>query len=65
MPKIKTPSAIKIRFRVTKTGKLLCRTQNMRHLRRKKRKGAIREARIPQVLTGKIANKIKRMLRAK
>ncbi len=62
MPKHKVPSVIKVRFKVTKTGKVLRRAQNMRHLRRKKPKKAIRAYRIPRQVTGKMATKIRRML---
>jgi len=62
MPKHKVPSVLKIRFKVTKTGKVLRRAQNMRHLRRKKPKNAIRASRIPREVTGKMATKIRRMM---
>ncbi len=62
MPKHKVPSVIKVRFKVTKTGKVMRRAQNMRHLRRKKPKKAIRAYRIPRQVTGKMATKIRRML---
>ena len=60
--KQKTPSTLKARFKVTKTGKVMRRSQNMRHLRRKKRKSTIRRYRVPQQVKGKIAKKIKRLL---
>ena len=50
------------RFKITATGKVLRRSQNMRHLRRKKSKKAIRAYKIPKEVTGKWAKKIKRML---
>ena len=65
MPKHKVPSVLKIRFKVTKTGKVLRRSQNMRHLRRKKPKNAIRASRIPREVTGKMATKIRRMMGAR
>lgn len=65
MPKMKTPSAVKARFKVTKTGKLMRRMQNMRHLRRKKSKSAIRASRVPQIVKGRIGRKIMRVLGVK
>ncbi|NCN06771.1 MAG: 50S ribosomal protein L35 [Candidatus Pacebacteria bacterium] len=60
--KQKTRSGVAKRFKVTATGKVLMRSQNMRHLRRKKSKRTIRKYRIPQQVHGKWARKIKRML---
>jgi len=62
MPKQKTRSGVAKRFKITASGKVLRRTQNMRHLRRKKSKKAIRASRIPVEVKGKWARKIKRML---
>ncbi len=60
--KQKTRKSIAKRFKITATGKVMHRTQGMRHLRRKKSKKQIRRYRIPHVLTGKFAKKIKQML---
>ncbi|MDA1079590.1 MAG: 50S ribosomal protein L35 [bacterium] len=60
--KQKTRSGVAKRFKITATGKVLRRTQNMRHIRRNKSKRAIRKYRIPQQVQGKWARKIKRML---
>lgn len=60
--KQKTRKGVKKRFKVTGTGKVLRRSQNMRHLRRRKSKKAIRAYRIPTEVTGKFARRIKRML---
>lgn len=60
--KQKTRKGAAKRFKITATGKVLRRTQNFRHLRRKKSKKAIRASRIPTEVTGKFARKIKRML---
>lgn len=60
--KQKTRKGVTKRFKVTGSGKVLRRTQNMRHLRRKKSKKAIRAYRVPVEVTGKWAKKIKRML---
>ena len=62
MPKQKTRSGAARRFKITATGKVMRRTQNMRHLRRKKSKKAIRAYRVPVQVKGKWAIKIKRML---
>lgn len=60
--KQKTRTGVARRFKVTSTGKVLRRSQNMRHLRRKKSKKTIRKYRTPVQVTGKWARKIKRML---
>jgi large subunit ribosomal protein L35 len=60
--KQKTRSGVAKRFKITSSGKVLRRTQNMRHLRSNKSKKAKRAYRIPIEVTGKWAKKIKRML---
>lgn len=60
--KQKTRSGVAKRFKITGTGKVLRRSQNMRHRRRIKSKKAIRAYRVPVEVTGKWARKIKRML---
>lgn len=60
--KQKTRSGVAKRFKITSTGKVLRRSQNMRHRRRIKSKKAIRAYRVPKQVTGKWAKKIKRML---
>lgn len=60
--KMKVRKTVASRFRLTKTGKVLRRTPSMRHLRRKKSKSQIRRYRVPRVVKGKMASKIKRML---
>lgn len=60
--KQKTRSGVAKRFKVTGSGKIMRRSQNMRHLRRKKSKKAIRAYRKPIEVKGKWARKIKRML---
>lgn len=64
MKKIKqrTRKGVARRFKITGTGKILRRSQNMRHRRRTKSKKAIRSYRVPKQVTGKMARKIKRML---
>lgn len=60
--KQKTRSGVAKRFKITATGKVLRRSQNMRHRRRIKSKKAIRAYRVPTEVTGKWAKKVKRML---
>lgn len=60
--KQKTRKGVSKRFKVTATGKVLRRIQNSRHLRRKKSKKAVRNYRIPVLVKGAWARKIKRML---
>jgi len=60
--KQKTRSGVAKRFKITATGKVLRRSQNMRHRRRIKSKKAIRAYRVPTEVKGKWAKKIKRML---
>jgi large subunit ribosomal protein L35 len=62
MPKQKTRKGAAARFKITATGKVMRRSQNMRHLRRNKSKKVIRKFRKPIEVTGKFAKKIKRML---
>jgi large subunit ribosomal protein L35 len=60
--KQKTRKIVTKRFKVTKSGKILRRIQNMRHLRRKKGKKQIRKYRGYVEVTGALAKKIRRML---
>ena len=60
--KPKTRSGVAKRFKIAATGKVLRRSQNMRHRRRIKSKKAIRAYRKPVEVKGKWAKKIKRML---
>lgn len=60
--KIKTRKIVAKRFKVTGTGKILRRAQNMRHLRRRKNKRQIRAYKVPKEVLGKQAVKIRRML---
>jgi len=64
MRKIKQKSRqiVRKRFKITGTGKVLRRTPNMRHLRRKKSKRAIRRYRKYVEVKGVMAKKIKKML---
>jgi large subunit ribosomal protein L35 len=60
--KMKTRKGVARRFKITATGKVMRRSQNMRHLRRKKSKKTIRKYRNPRELTGAMAKKVKQML---
>ncbi|OGD79912.1 50S ribosomal protein L35 [Candidatus Collierbacteria bacterium RIFOXYB1_FULL_49_13] len=62
MIKSKTRSIVKKRFKVTSTGKILRRTPNMRHLRRRKSKKQIRRYRHYVEVTGAMAKKIRQMM---
>ncbi|HAU98960.1 MAG TPA: 50S ribosomal protein L35 [Candidatus Pacebacteria bacterium] len=50
------------RFKITGTGKVMMRSQNIRHLCRHKSKRALRDGRIMKQVRGKFAKKIKQML---
>ncbi len=60
--KLKTRKGVAKRFKITASGKVLRRSQNMRHLRRRKSKKAVRAYHIPIEVKGKWAKKIKHML---
>jgi large subunit ribosomal protein L35 len=60
--KQKTRKGVSKRFKITGTGKVLRRVQNMRHLRRRKSKKAKRNYNVMVQVAGKWARKIKRML---
>lgn len=60
--KQKTRKGVSKRFKITGSGKVLRRHQNMRHLRSNKSKKAKRKYRQNVEVTGKFAKKIKQML---
>ena len=60
--KQKTRKGVAKRFKITGSGKVLRRHQNMRHLRSNKSKKTKRNYRQNVEVTGKFARKIKRML---
>lgn len=60
--KTKTRKAAAKRFKVTKTGKVLHRSQNLRHLRTVKGKRNQRRLKLMKELGGKFASKIKKMM---
>lgn len=60
--KQKTRKSASKRFKITATGKVLRRVQNMRHHRNKKSAKAKRNYRLPVEVKGKWAKKVKQML---
>lgn len=60
--KQKTRKAAMKRFKITGTGKVIMRPHNIRHLKRNKSKKANRAGKVPVVVQGKFAKKIKRMM---
>ena len=60
--KLKIKKSIKRRIKVTKNGKVLFRGSHIRHLRRNKTKARIRRQKVPQLLQGRVAKKIKKAL---
>lgn len=60
--KRKSKRSLTRRIKVTKTGKLIHRTQNMRHLRSHKGKAQIRRMKTVKFLTGKTVKRIKKIL---
>lgn len=60
--KQKTKKAVAKRFKITKTGKVLHRSQYSSHLKFKKSKNRIRRQKEPAQLLGLQAKKIKRLL---
>lgn len=62
MYKIKTKSGASKRFKITKTGKIIRRHQNARHLRAAKSKAHIRRMKEPDVISRGFAKSIKAMI---
>lgn len=60
--KSRTRKSAAKRFKVTKTGKVLHRSQNLRHLRTVKGKRNQRRLKVMKELGGKFASKVKKML---
>jgi large subunit ribosomal protein L35 len=60
--KMKPRKGAQKRFKITGTGKIMFRSQNIRHLQRHKSKRAQRAGRVPLILKGKFAKKMKIML---
>lgn len=62
MPKIRVPKSVADRFKITATGKVVRRKLGIRHLKMAKRKTTLRRSKVPQIVTGPLAIKIRRML---
>jgi len=62
MPKVKTNSAAKKRFTVTKTGKVMHRPQGISHLKKGKSKNNLRRLKRPGSLYHAYAVKVKEMI---
>ncbi|MBI3366796.1 50S ribosomal protein L35 [Candidatus Roizmanbacteria bacterium] len=62
MSKQKTRKSALARFKVTKSGKLLHRSQQLRHLRSQKNKRRIRSLKRMKQVVGKFKSKLERML---
>lgn len=62
MPKAKTNKGASQRFKVTSKGKLLRRTMNSGHLKRKKTRSQIRRQNEPKILVGGDAKRVERLL---
>jgi len=63
MPKIKTKKIVRKRFRLTKRGKILHRTQGLRHLRRTKNKARQRrQNKVRFVTNAKYKRVVKQLL---
>lgn len=60
--KIKTRKSARKRFRITKNGKVLHRSQGARHLKGQKTKKQLRSLKQIKQITGVHAKKIKRMM---
>lgn len=60
--KQKSRKSLTKRVKVTAGGKVIHRTQNMRHLRRRKSKAQVRRMKTAKFFSGKIKQKITRML---
>ncbi len=63
MPKMKTKKIVSKRFRITKNGKILHRTQGARHIRRKKSKSRQRrQDKMKQVTNTRYKNTIRHFM---
>ncbi len=60
--KRKSVRSLTRRIKVTKTGKIMRRTQNMRHRRSHKSAAQVRRMKAAKFLTGKTARRIKKIL---
>lgn len=64
MPKQKTRKSASKRFKLTKTGKLLRRKQNLSHRKKHKSKSQQRRAKRAVEMKGRFKSKIKRMIQS-
>ena len=60
--KRKSKKSLTKRIKVTKNGKLLRRTQNMRHRRSHKSSAQVRRMKTVKTLTGKVNRRVKKIL---
>lgn len=60
--KIKTRKSVAKRFKITKTGKVIRRGAQNRHLKANRSKRNARRGKVPKEITTKFAKKIKLML---
>jgi len=60
--KLKPRKSVSKRFKITKTGKVMRRGAQNRHLKANRSKRNIRRSKVPKVMTGRMAIKIKKML---
>lgn len=60
--KIKTRKSVSKRFKVTRTGKVIRRGAQNRHLKANRTKRNARRGKVPKQVTTKMAKKIKKML---
>lgn len=60
--KLKIRGSVAKRFKVTKTGKVMRRAAQNRHLKTNRTKRNARRKKVPHMITGKIAKKIKKIL---
>ena len=60
--KLKTRKSVAKRFKVTKTGKVIRRGAQNRHLKANRTKRNARRGKVPREITTKMAKKIKLML---
>jgi len=60
--KFKARKSVAKRFKITKTGKVIRRGAQNRHLKANRSKRNTRRGKVPKTVTGKMAKKIKKMM---
>jgi len=60
--KLKTRKSVSKRFKITKTGKVIRRGAQNRHLKANRSKRNARRGKVPKVITTRMAKKIKKMM---